>query len=307
MKTPLSFGLQLPSHLSWPETVENCRRLEALGFDSLWLNDLVVSPMGAAQPWFSAWPSLAALAVETTRIRLGTLISTFLLRHPALLAKDVVTVDHISGGRLEVGIGSGGGEAARDARALGLPFPDARGRARRFQDGVALLDSLLRGNVVQATGEHFQAHGVVVSPPPLQAHIPLTIAANGEAALKVAARFATKWNSFMGEAPRAQSRDVIATIHQRGEKLDEFALQGGRDPGEIARSFLHGWTPDTPWASPSAFEDFVGRYQEAGISEFIFPYPPELFATFAGFPTGSVQPGVFDKVAHELIPTVRGQ
>jgi hypothetical protein len=111
----------------------------------------------------------------------------------------------------------------------------------------------------------------------------------------------------MGEVPGAQSREVIATIRERGAKLDEYALQRGRDPGEIARSFLQGWTADTPWASPSAFEDFIGRYQEAGISEFIFPYPPEMFAAFAGFPAGSVQPGVFDRVAHELIPALRSQ
>lgn len=301
-----TFGLLIPSHLPWPRMVETARGLEALGFDSLWLGDHLLSPIGNSEPWFAAWPALAGLATQTDRIRLGTLITTFLLHHPAALAKDITTIDHISGGRLEVGIGAGGYEDLEDAKVLGLPLPRPGERFARFREGVLALDSLLRGEVIESAGRFFQFHEVVTRPPPAQApRPPLTIAAHGDRALRVAASYADRWNSFMGAGPRDTSEVVAALTRERNAKLDDFARQSGRDPSKIVRSFLAGWTPDRPWTSEAAFVDFVGRYREAGITDFIFPYPPELFAAHMGHPPESVQQGIFERVAHEVLPALR--
>src|SRR5438045_6611008 len=115
-----------------------------LGFHSVWDCDHFVQPSRPTGPYFEAWTLLAGLAAVTSRIRIGVLVSSNTFRHPALLAKQAVTVDHLSNGRLELGLGAGWFEA--EHRMFGIDFPDPAERVARFREAVEVIDQLLRND-----------------------------------------------------------------------------------------------------------------------------------------------------------------
>ncbi len=282
----LRFGAVVLPNRPWDELVARWREVERLGLDTLWVADHLANELRAEGPWLEGWTTLAAMAASTERILIGTMVSSIVLRPPALLAKQAVTLDHLSGGRLELGIGAGG--SALDHRLLGEePWPP-RERAERFREYVTALDRLLRG------GE--------LAPPPLQRpRPPLTIAAWSRRTLEVAAELGDAWNTMGGVALDAESG--LAAVRAQSARLDEAAARAGRDPAVIRRSLLlaRRWIADTPFASELAFREFVAKYREAGIDEFVFYYPPEPF-----LPEGSVAPGVFEKALTEIAQELRG-
>ena len=133
---------------------------------------------------------------------------------------------------------------------------------------------MLRNPTTTYTGQYYQIKDAAMSPGSIQQpRPPLTLAAAGPSTLKVAARYADTWNSF-GKF-NATAEEGLAITRERGQLLDECCAKIGRDPQTIRRSFLSGITADKPFASLQAFYDFVGRYQEIGISEFLFYWLPE--------------------------------
>ena len=284
MTTPLRFGLCTDQNLSWDKTVERWRLFEQLGFDSVWDCDHFTQPSQPDGPYFEAWTLLAGLAARTERIRVGVLVSSNTFRHPALLAKQTVTVDHISGGRLELGLGAGWYEP--EHRAYGLDFPPPRELVDRFEEAVTVVDQLLRHEVASFSGRHYKLTEAVFRPLPLQRpRPPLTLGAHGPRMLGIVARYADAWNSF----------GTVDQIRERGEVLDEACARIGRDPASIVRS-LYYWVPrstEDPWSSVDAFEDVVGRYRESGITEFILDHPRDD------------QLPVLDSVAAESLPRLR--
>src|SRR5215212_3477362 len=139
MAHPLRFGLQLPQqHRSWQQILDEFRLAEDLGFDSGWNWDHFVPLSGDPEgDSLEAWTLLAALATQTSRIRLGTLVTSTTYRYPAVLAKQAVTVDHISNGRLELGIGAGWMQ--REHHAYGIPFPSPKERVDRFEESIEIF------------------------------------------------------------------------------------------------------------------------------------------------------------------------
>jgi alkanesulfonate monooxygenase SsuD/methylene tetrahydromethanopterin reductase-like flavin-dependent oxidoreductase (luciferase family) len=271
-------------NLPWQTTVERWRYFEELGFDSLWDCDHFQQPSRPNGPYFEGWTLLAALAAQTSRVRIGVLVSCNTFRHPALLAKEAVTVDHISNGRLEIGLGAGW--FIPEHEAFGIDFPPPAELVGRFREAVEIVDLLMRQEITTYQGTYYQLTNAPFRPGPVQKpRPPLTLGAHGPKMLRIVAQYADRWNSH-------GSVDEMA---RRNRILDERCAEIGRDPNSIIRS-LYGWAslmPADPWASPDAFAEVIGRYHEVGINEFIIDAPePERFP-------------VLERVATEVIPKLR--
>ncbi len=284
MASRLRFGICTDQNLPWPTLVERWRYFEALGFDSVWDCDHYIQPSRPTAPYFEGWTLLAGLAARTERIRVGVLVSSNTFRHPALLAKEAVTVDHISNGRLELGLGAGW--YVPEHEKFGLDFPPPAELVGRFREAVEIVDGLLRNEVTSYEGRYYQLREAPFRPGPVQRpRPPLTIGAKGPKMLEIVARHADAWNSS----------GTVEEVRARNRVLDEKCAAIGRDPAEIVRS-LYGWAaimPDDPWESVEAFQEVIGRYRDAGIEEFIIDQPPDA------------QFGVLERVATDVLPALR--
>jgi alkanesulfonate monooxygenase SsuD/methylene tetrahydromethanopterin reductase-like flavin-dependent oxidoreductase (luciferase family) len=261
---PFRIGIVTDQNLTWPETVDLWTRFEQLGFDSAWVCDHYQQPSRPDGPYFEGWTFLAALAARTERLRLGVLVSSNTFRHPPLLAKEAVTVDHISNGRLELGLGAGW--FVPEHTAYGIEFPEPAGLVSRFREAVEVIDLLLRNDVTTYNGQHYQVTEAPFRPASIQRpRPPLTLGAHRRKMLRVVAEYADRWNSHAS----------IPDMAERNQILDEHCAAVGRDPNAIIRS-LYGWASQMgtdPWASPEAFREVIGQYQEAGVSEFLLDAP----------------------------------
>jgi alkanesulfonate monooxygenase SsuD/methylene tetrahydromethanopterin reductase-like flavin-dependent oxidoreductase (luciferase family) len=286
-KQRLRFGICTDQNLPFDTLVERWQYFEKLGFDSVWDCDHLNSTSQPSSGYFEGWTALAGLAARTERIRVGVLVSCNTFRHPGLLAQAAVTVDHISHGRLELGMGAGYGEGEHARFGIRLPSPGDRRRA--FHEAVQIVDSLLRNETTTFDGRYYRLDGAYVRPPPVQKpRPPLTLGAHQTRMLRVCAEFADTWNSS----------GSIQEMRERNGILDAHCADVGRNPREIRRSW-YGWAskmaaqglPDV-WGSAAAFEDVVGRYREAGVNEFIIDQPrPEQFKVLEAIVSGSL-PGL---------------
>jgi F420-dependent oxidoreductase-like protein len=260
----MRFGIVTDQNLPWATLVARWQLFEALGFDSVWNCDHFIQPSRPTGPYFEAWTMLAGLAAVTSRIRIGVLVSSNTFRHPSLLAKEALTVDHISNGRLEVGFGAGWYEPEHPM--FGLDFPPPRELVERYREAVEVLDQLLRNDTTSYAGTHYQLKEATMRPRPVQQpRPPFVLAAHKPKMLRIVAEYADTWNSF-GTVDEMRARNAI---------LDEQCQALGRDPKAIVRS-LYGWAammPADPWESVGAFEDMVGSYVEAGVNEFLIDQP----------------------------------
>lgn len=267
MAERLLFGIQTPTQRPYAELAEQWAWLEGLGVDNIWLADHYVPPFKLDGPIFEPWTLLAALALVTSRVRFGVLVSCNTFRHPPLLAKEAVTVDHISGGRLEFGLGAGW--FVPEHEMFGIPFPSNAELVGRFKEAVEICHSLFTQDVTTYEGTYYQVRDAPFRPAPLQSPLPFTLAAHGPRMMRIVARYAARWNST----------GAVAEMAERNQVLDQACAEIGRDPGEILRSHLYvkGILPhEVPWDSPEALRDFVGRLREAGIREFILQPPPGI-------------------------------
>jgi alkanesulfonate monooxygenase SsuD/methylene tetrahydromethanopterin reductase-like flavin-dependent oxidoreductase (luciferase family) len=284
-RKPLLFGMQTVPTRPYEELVSFWKRYEALGFDSLWLPDHFVPVFKPQNPMLEAWTLLAAMATNTERIRLGVLVSCNTFRHPALVAKQAATIDHISGGRLEFGLGAGWVEFEHDM--FGLRYPDNPERVAMYKEAVEVCDLLLRNESTTFAGEFYQLKDAPFRPAPVQQpRPPFTLAAHAPKMIKIIAPYVDRWNS-MG---------TPAEIAERNKRLDDALVDAGRDPNAVIRSLLFVaaiTTTEQPWESVDAWEDYIGRYRDAGVNEFIFQIPLDD------------QIDVFDRVVAEKMPILQ--
>jgi alkanesulfonate monooxygenase SsuD/methylene tetrahydromethanopterin reductase-like flavin-dependent oxidoreductase (luciferase family) len=284
MPQPARFGIVRNQNLPLETLLRHWQVFEELGFDSIWHADHYQRPSVPELPFLEGWTLLAALARKTTKPRIGILVSSNTFRHPPLLAKQAVTVDHISGGRMELGLGTGWFKGEHER--FGVPYPETPELVGRFEEAVVLIDRLLTQDVTTFEGAYYQVKDAPFRPRPVQQpRPPLTLGAHGPRMLRFAARYADRWNSY--------GTDV--EIRERNDRLDEACLAIGRDPDQIIRS-LYGWTIPMgadPWSSLDAFADIVGRYREAGMSEFLMEAPHE-----EQFP-------MMERIATDLLPALR--
>ena len=299
MNQELHFSIAVLQNTAWKEQGQCWRRCEALGFfETLWVADHFVNYGAPNEPWFEAWTLLAAMATQTKTIRIGTLVSSAPWRNPAFLARQALTVDHLSGGRLELGLGAGApGYIDPSYKMTGIPdWPPAE-RAARFREIVAIVDQLLRERVSSYTGKYYQLQDTTLYPAPLQQpRPPLTIGAEGPKMLKVAAQYADRWNTFGGTATTAD--EILAATREKNARLNDYCAELGRDPATLRRSFLvFGAAAELCYSgSLEAFYELIGRYQEAGIQEFVlfYPFMDRLIPAF-------------ERIVGEGIPKLRGE
>ena len=270
----ISFGLFTSLRGSWDDLVERWLEIEAFGFDSVWVPDHI----GFLRPHFEAWTALAGLASHTSRIRFGTMVTSTAFRNPTVFAKQVLTVDHLSHGRIELGLGAGYDPEGTDHAMIGLPGWEPPERVRRFREALEIVESLLRGETLSYAGRYYQTTEATLGVRCVQTpRPPLTIAGYGPSMLRLVARHADTFNSGDRDARQlVEPRAVLAATRERYARLDECCLEIGRDPRTLRRSMLRFCMPPTedPWVSVDAFTDFVDRYREIGVSDFIFADRP---------------------------------
>jgi len=290
----------------WATLLERWLLLDELGFDSVWVADHFAMSTRPGDPWLEGWTLLAALASHTKRLRVGTMVTNIALHNPAVLARQALTVDHVSGGRLELGIGAGG--ATTDHAMTGVPNWDPPERAARLREYVEIVDHLLRNEVTTYRGRYYRIEDAEVHPAPIQKpRPPLTLAAWGPTTLKLAARYADSWNTLA--RPGISTQQALETTREHNRMLDEYCVQVGRDPDKVSRSLL-AWPlmPEAPFDSDDAFHSFVGRYREAGIDEFIFYWLRENALEY-GYDGRMVERSadreILERIAAESIPTLR--
>ncbi|MEU9963765.1 LLM class flavin-dependent oxidoreductase [Streptomyces malaysiensis] len=304
--THLRFGLMTYEAAPWPELTARWRAFEEQGFDSLWAGDHVWSSIDdsgvTSRPRFDAWQLAAGMVAATERITVGTLVSAFPLRNPAVLAKQTITLDHMSGGRFVPGIGAGGNP--KDHAVAGVESRPSAERAARFDEYSAVVGGLLRQDRFDFSGSHYRVEGAVRAPAPVAApHPPLLIAAHVESTIRIAARDADIWSTYgtlfsqLRRGVKLSEAESLRLTRDRGRLLDEHAERFGRDPASIRKSFMAGFTEDAPWESTERFTDFIGRFSEIGITEFMFPYPLQ----------GPHKEGVFEEVVAEVLPKLRAE
>ncbi|MER7005934.1 LLM class flavin-dependent oxidoreductase [Dactylosporangium sp. NPDC000555] len=279
----------------WPQSVARARHLEALGYAHLWTYDHLSWRRYRDLPWHASIPWLTGLAAATSRVRLGTMVTSPNFRHPATLAKDAMTLDHICGGRLTLGVGAGG--TGFDATVLGGPAPTPRERSERFTEFVEVLDGLLREPAYNHRGTYYTVDEARMIPGCVQRpRLPLAVAAAGPKALSLAARIGDAWITY-GD-PNATDQSAAATeaaVRNQAAILDERCAALGRDPASLDRYFLVGSTEERPLASVDAFEDFVGRYERLGFTDVVFHDPRP------GDPVLTEDPEIVDAIAERLL------
>lgn len=218
--------------VSWPDWIALADACERLGYHALFRSDHYLSVFAPAQrDSTDAWTLLAALAARTRRIRLGTLVSPVTFRHPAILAKTVVTADHISGGRIELGLGAGWYEREHDAH--GLPFPAARERFDLLAEQIQIIHGLFTEPGFTHHGPRYRLTDCPFLPAPLQRpHPPIILGGKAGARLAdLVARHATEFNSNQGSP---------ATCRERFERVRAAAERRGRNPESIRTSVMTG-------------------------------------------------------------------
>jgi alkanesulfonate monooxygenase SsuD/methylene tetrahydromethanopterin reductase-like flavin-dependent oxidoreductase (luciferase family) len=257
---PMTFGVVTGQHqLSWQQLVEQWQMAESMGFDSVWLFDHFLSLYGDPDgPCLEASTLLSALSLKTSSVKVGVLVYGNTHRPPAILAKEIVTVDHVSEGRAILGIGAGWNE--REHLAYGIPFPGPGERVEMLDESLQILRSLFTERRTTFHGQHYHLEDAPFSPKPVQDHLPVLVGGERPRMLGVVARHADYWDTSRPPEEIAEGLHVIAAE----------AEEAGRDPGTVAVSSSFG---ADRLEDVAGFADLVRTYRAAGTSQFLFDFP----------------------------------
>ena len=267
----MRFSLWPTTSQPWSDLQAAARHAADTGWDGRWVADHFMPPADPADgPLLECWSTLAGLATSVPRLRLGSLVAGNTYRHPAVLANMAATIDHLSGGRVVLGLGAGW--QANEHRAYGIDLFDVPGRLARLEEACQVVRGLLDQPRASFEGSHYRLIDAPMAPKPVQAHLPLLVGGSGErVTLRIVARFADEWNTW-------GTPDVLAA---KGSVLDRHCEAVGRDPSTIRRSAqvvvnLDGTGPTftrlpSVDVSTAQMQELLGGYQEAGVDEFIFP------------------------------------
>lgn len=260
----------------WHEVSTIADHAEQAGWDGLYVYDHFMpdDPQGRVldDPVLEGWTILTAIAARTSRMRLGTLVLGNLYRHPAVVANMAATLDHVSGGRLVLGLGAGW--QVNEHAAYGIELPEPAPRLAQFEEAVRVTTSLLREPVTTFRGDHYRLTDAVCEPKPLQDRMPILIGSSGERrGIPLAARLADEWNAWTS----------LESFRRKSLVLDETCAAIGRDPTTIRRSTqavvqllspgdaVPEPDPQLLAGTPAQLVDVLGQYGEAGLDEWIVP------------------------------------
>jgi alkanesulfonate monooxygenase SsuD/methylene tetrahydromethanopterin reductase-like flavin-dependent oxidoreductase (luciferase family) len=268
--------------VSWAEWLALADACEQHGLEAMYRSDHYLSPTDPARAASDAWTLLGALAARTTKLRLGTLVSPVTFRHPAVVAKAAATIDQISGGRIEVGMGAGWMDAEHER--FDLPFPPMEERVRQLAADVEAVDGFLRSDPL-----------CVQQPRP-----PLIVGGGARrGTTEPAVRFANEYNTYGVDAEEAA---------RRRQRLDEACERGGRDPATLPFSVMTPFVLDLDHAAR-----FVERFPSQGPPERLFEHlkerglagsPKELAAGLASYSEARVERMMLQHVVHEDLDVV---
>src|SRR6202165_4207816 len=254
MTHPLRFGLKL----SGQDTAIQARRAAAhiadeSGFDHVWDFDhlAAIGGGGPDRPIYEGWTLQAAMAEATKRVRIGCLVTGNTYRNPALLAKSAVTVDHLSGGRLEFGIGAAWAQIEHEMYG----FSGLDHRVGMLSESLRIIRSLWTEERTNFEGRYYHFKDAIANPKPIQKpHPPFWIGASGPSTLRLVARHADVWNIAGGDPAR---------VKELTPRLDEACDAVGRNPSEIRRSIQFGWDG----VDRGQLLDLCAQYLELGVTE----------------------------------------
>lgn len=282
----LHFGIVVGQHHhSWEELREIFQWADEAGWDSAWAFDHFFSltrdnEMG---PCLEGWTLLGALAVLTRNVQIGLMVTGITHRYPAVLFKQAVTVDHVSGGRLILGVGAAW--HAREHQAYGIPFPPPGTRVEMFGEAMEMLRLLETQERATFRGKHYELVEAPFEPKPVFGHMPVMIGSTGRRMMRHVARYADLWDG--GGTPDEFAR--------HGVRLNQLCAEIGRDPAEIRWSYQAG---NHVVETADRFVEHVRSYAAVGVRVFLVEVPggapssalreiaerviPELKAEFAG-------------------------
>jgi len=259
----MRFGLDVAQHqLTWDEILGRVRFAEEAGFDGAWVFDhfsaLYADPNG---PCLEGWTLLAGLAQATSRIRLGTMVTGMTHRLPSILATEVVTVDHISNGRVECAVGAAWN--VEEHAELGIPFPPVAERMDRLEEGIQVLKLLMSGERVSFPGEHYHLDEALYRPRPIQQpHPPIWVGGTGRGRLlPIAGRHADVWHGWA---------DTPEELAEMNAIVDRAAEGAGRDPSEILRA--SSLSISEPWDEVRRTFEWL---RDGGVSYLAVEWPSE--------------------------------
>jgi F420-dependent oxidoreductase-like protein len=241
--------------VSWADWVALAQGCERLGFDALFRSDHYLSVDGHAERGsLDAWGTVSALCAVTGRLRFGTLVSPATFRHPSVLAKAVVTADHISGGRIELGIGAGW--KREEWEAYGYDFPDTPERLKNLEESLEVITRMLEPGRASFDGVNARIAGAINLPKPIQRpRVPIMVGGNGrKVTWRLGARFADEIN--LDNMPPDELPEAMKDIAAHCEAI-------GRDPKSL-RVSVHIWW-ETLDNAPSR-TDLMAGYRDAGVS-----------------------------------------
>lgn len=242
------------------------RTADRLGFEEIWDYDHFYGPTEDTDPTFEGWTALAALAAVTTRARIGCLVSSVTFRNPAVLANMAVTVDHVSGGRLNFGIGAGW--RAPEHRGYGIPFPGPGTRVAMVDEALTVIRKLWTEDSVTFRGRFFTLEDALCAPKPVQRpHPPVTVGGSEPKMMRVIARHADVWNMPATEGPEGWGA--------ANTRLDQACAEIGRAPAEVLRSAQVSLRPDEPGQVEEQLS-LVPAFEQLGCQQMVltFRQPP---------------------------------
>ena len=273
----MRFGFWPNPRSNYEDTAVLCSHAEAIGYDGVWLADHFLPDEDELIPVHESWITMAALARDVPRVRLGTLVTGNTYRHPAVLANMASTLDNLSDGRMVLGLGSGWQQ--NEHEAYGIQFGTAATRLRMLDEACQVIQGLFAYDHFDFSGEFYKIQRAPLEPKPRQAKMPLMIGGGGErVTLKIAAKYADEWNVWGN----------VDTLIYKMEILDRHCETVGREPSAIERCavallFLSDdekYLKRVRKSAPSdrsiiggvnEVRDIVAAYQDAGVKELVVP------------------------------------